>query len=202
MNEIEKVFTEKFIKNSWKGSESKSGPGSSISVNKKLISLLQDFFYKKSIKRILDCGCGDFNWMKEFDFIEIESYLGVDIVEKIISENINRFENEKIKFKKMNIVSDTINEKYDAVLCKDVLFHLSFDDAICSIDNIKNSQSELLISTTFIGFENEDIKTGNWRPINLETYPFNLGQPIILWENIEDKITGYTNKSIGIWKIN
>jgi 2-polyprenyl-3-methyl-5-hydroxy-6-metoxy-1,4-benzoquinol methylase len=200
--DVERIFTEKYIKNSWMGSESKSGPGSSLHNNQKLLSMMYDFFKNSNIKSILDYGCGDFNWMKHFDFESIEKYLGVDIVEEMIIQNRENYETEKIKFKKLNIIDDYIKEKFDAILCKDVLFHLSYEDALSVIDNIKKSGSTYLLSTTFIDFINKDINTGQWRPINLEIEPFNLGEPIIIWKNIEDKKEGWITKSIGIWKIN
>ena len=202
MKEVEKIFTEKYIKNSWMGSESKSGPGSSLHNNKKLLSLMCDFFKNNNIKSISDYGCGDFNWMKHFDFESVDRYLGVDIVEEMINQNTSKYETEKIKFKKLNIIEDDIKEKFDVILCKDVLFHLSYEDAKSVIENIKKSGSTYLLSTTFIDFINKDIKTGQWRPINLEFDPFNMGDPITIWKNIEDKTEGWITKSIGIWKIN
>ena len=57
------------------------------------------------------------------------------------------------------------------------------------------------MSTNFTDFENFDIKTGGWRPINLISKPFNLGKPMIYWENIESRNDKYSNKSIGIWRL-
>jgi SAM-dependent methyltransferase len=202
MKKVESIFTEKYIKNSWLGSESKSGPGSSVYNNKKLLHMMSDFFRKNNIKSISDYGCGDFNWMKNFEFDLIDRYLGIDIVEDMIIQNTEKYETEKIKFKKLNIIDDYIKEKFDVILCKDVLFHLSYEDAISAIENIKKSGSTYLLSTTFIDFINKDINTGQWRPINLEIDPFNLGDPITIWRNIEDKTEGWITKSIGIWKIN
>ena len=95
---------------------------------------------------------------------------------------------------------DKIDE-FDLIFCKDVLFHLSYNDTLKAIGNIKNSNSKYFISTTFYDFKNKDIATGGWRPINLETSPFLMGSPLLLWKNIEGKETGWTSKSIGVWKI-
>ena len=40
---------------------------------------------EKKIKKILDIGCGDFNWMSNLlKDIEFDSYLGLDIVKKLV----------------------------------------------------------------------------------------------------------------------
>lgn len=200
-NAVEKSFTEKYIQNSWKGSESKSGPGSSLKNNKTLIENLENFVIENSINTMIDCGCGDFNWMKSFNFNLIKSYLGVDIVKPLIEKNKVEYENKIIKFKHLNIIEDCLDE-FDIILCKDVLFLLSYKDALAALENFKKSRSKYLISTTFYDYENKDISTGSWRPINLQTEPFLLGEPMLLWKNIENKTTGWISKSIGIWEIN
>lgn len=194
------IFTDIYNVNKWACEESKSGPGSRVSVNSLLLEKLKQFVNKNNIKSIVDCGCGDFNWMKLFDFNSIDYYLGIDIVEKLISENNSKFSDKKKSFKCMSLVENEIPKK-DLIICKDVLFHLSYSEAIQTIKNIKKSGSKFLLSTSFTGFVNFDIKTGGWRPINLQDVPFNIGQPFEYWENIENRNDKYSNKSIGIWEI-
>jgi len=201
MSKAKDIFREKYLNNSWKGSESKSGPGSSLPINKNLIFLLENFVKENKLKTISDYGCGDFNWMRTFNFDLVDNYYGYDIVEEMIDVNNEKFGDKKIKFRTANIIEDQL-EKTDIILCKDVLFHLSFDDAIMVLEKIKKSGSIYLISTTFLEFNNYDIKTGNWRPINLQSNPFNMNNPEIIWENIENRNDSYSNKSIAIWKIN
>ena len=93
-------------------------------------------------------------------------------------------------------------EIFDIIICKDVLVHLNFIDALRTLTNIKNSKSTYFLSTTFVDFENININTGQWRPINLLSTPFNLNPPIMFYPNIEGFKSGWTNKGIGIWKIN
>lgn len=198
---IKKIFTSIYNNNSWKCDESKSGPGSKLLTNKKLLGLLENFVIKNNIKTIIDCGCGDFNWMKEFNFNLINSYIGLDIVDPLINENNKKFASDKIKFNCGSITDIEIPES-DLIICKDVLFHLSFKDALSSINNFKKSNSKFLLSTSFTNFENLDIVSGEWRPINLQSEPFNFLHPYVYWENIEDRFDSLSNKSIGVWKIN
>lgn len=197
--EVKDIFTDIYNRNGWKCEESKSGPGSRVSVNKKLLSLLEDFVKQNNVKTIVDCGCGDFNWMKLFNFDLVDKYIGIDIVEPLINKNKRKYSNNKIDFKCQSIIDTDIPE-CDLIICKDVLFHLSFEDSELVIKNIKKVNPKFLMSTTFTDFENLNIKTGNWRPINLLSHPFNFNTPFIYWDNIEDRKDSLSNKSIGIWK--
>jgi len=188
---MKEIFQSKYLNNSWKGSESKSGPGSSLYNNLQLLDILKNFVINNKINSIIDCGCGDFNWMQVFDFSLLKSYLGIDIVDEII-DDCKIHETKTIKFQVKNITCESIPQ-CDLIICKDVLFHLSFKDAINALNNFKSSNSKFLLSTHFEGFINQDIKTGNWRKINLVDEPFNLGQPIQLHSVI--------GKQIGIWKL-
>lgn len=193
------IFTDIYINNKWGCSESRSGPGSRVFNNKKFLDLLENFCKTHDIQTIIDCGCGDFNWMRLFNFKIIKEYLGIDIVDEVVKVNNSNYSNNIVKFKSQSIISESIKPA-DLILCKDVLFHLSYKDASMALDNIKSSNPKYFISTNFSDFENFDIKTGGWRPINLLKEPFSLGNPYLYWENIEDRSDKYSNKSIGIWK--
>lgn len=193
------IFTQIYKNNSWGCNESKSGPGSRMSVNKNFLNLLENFVKTHNIKSIIDCGCGDFNWMKLFNFNLIDSYLGIDIVEELININMKKYSTNKINFTCHSIIEDDI-PKTDLIICKDVLFHLSYSDANQAIKNIFESKPKYFISTNFTDFTNFDIKSGNWRPINLLSEPFNLNVPYIYWNNIENRSDIHSNKSIGVWK--
>jgi 2-polyprenyl-3-methyl-5-hydroxy-6-metoxy-1,4-benzoquinol methylase len=195
----QQVFTNIYLDNSWGSSESKSGPGSRISANKKLLKLLDEFVISHNIKTITDIGCGDFNWMKLFDFEKVDSYTGIDIVSQLIDSNNEKYCSNKINFQFLSVIEDKIPTS-DLIICKDVLFHLSYEDALKSIKNIRNSGAKYFISTTFSDFHNIDIKSGKWRPINLLAEPFLLGETYQYWENIEERNDKFSIKSAGVWK--
>jgi 2-polyprenyl-3-methyl-5-hydroxy-6-metoxy-1,4-benzoquinol methylase len=200
MKQNQQVFTEIYLNNSWGSSESKSGPRSRVSANKKLLNLLDEFVVSHDIKTITDCGCGDFNWMRLFDFEKLDSYTGIDIVSPLIDSNNEKYGSNKVSFQCLSVIEDEIPTS-DLIICKDVLFHLSYEDALKTIGNIRNSGVKYLISTTFSDFHNIDIKSGHWRPINLLSEPFLLGEPYQYWENIEERDDKYSIKSIGVWKL-
>jgi ubiquinone/menaquinone biosynthesis C-methylase UbiE len=57
------------------------------------------------VKKVLDAPCGDFNWMKEIHK-NIESYIGVDIVEELIDRNKRKYTSQNIQFYHSDITKD------------------------------------------------------------------------------------------------
>ena len=160
----------------WGSKESKSGVGSELSSTVNLRKELSFLFLKYKINSILDVPCGDFNWMSQMDLSGIE-YTGGDIVEELIESNRIKFPN--IEFLQVDITKDSL-VKSDLVLTRDCFAHLSNKKIIDAIENIKNSGSRYLLTTSFTKFcDNFNIEDGDWREINLMIPPFNL-KPIYL----------------------
>lgn len=193
-------FTNIYETNAWNSKESRSGPGSEVAHNTTLLENLKKFVSDHGVRTILDLGCGDFNWMQLFDFSMIDKYIGIDIVADEIAMNTKFFANEKIQFIHGNILNYDL-PKVDLIISKDVLVHLDYSQAIAVLSNIKLSGSTYFAATTFTNVENKDIETGRWRPIDLTISPFNLGKPMLFYDNIEDYKTEWTNKGFGIWKL-
>ena len=150
---------------------------------------------------MLDIPCGDFNWMKNIELNLLE-YIGADIVKEIVRLNNEKYSNDKRRFVCLDIIKDNL-PRADMVFCRDCLVHLSNDNVLKSIENIKRSNSKYLLTTTFTECEiNEDIVTGDWRIINLLKEPLNFPNPILLIN--EDCTEGngtYSDKSLGLWRI-
>jgi hypothetical protein len=160
----------------WGSKESKSGVGSEINSTKILRKELNFLFLKYKISSILDVPCGDFNWFNQMDLTEIK-YTGGDIVEDLIK--LNKIKYPNFEFLHIDITKDNL-PKNDLVMTRDCFVHLSNSNILKSINNIKNSGSKFLLTTSFTKFhENIDIKNGEWREINLMIEPFNL-KPIYL----------------------
>lgn len=68
---------------------------------------------------------------------------------------------------------------------------------------MKASKSKYLLTTTFTNRKrNMNIKTGNWRPLNLEIEPIHFPKPILLIsENCTEGNMAYTDKSLGLWEL-
>jgi hypothetical protein len=175
--DLQNIFTSIYDHpNGWGSKESKSGVGSELNSTKKLRQELSFLFLKYKINSILDVPCGDFNWFSQMDLSDIK-YVGGDIVKNLVEVNKTKFPN--FEFFYIDITKDNLIQS-DLVVTRDCFVHLSNDNILRAIDNIKNSGSRYLITTSFTKFcENIDINDGEWREINLMIHPFNL-KPIYL----------------------
>jgi hypothetical protein len=193
------TFTNIYKKNTWASSESVSGTGSSISQTKTIIQELPKLIEQFNIKSLVDAPCGDLNWMKEIYRI-VESYIGIDIVEEIIEQNKKKFQTDHVQFLTLDITKDPL-PKSDVILCRDCLVHFSFSDIFLALNNFKASGSKYLLTTTFTDrMCNAEIKTGGWRPLNLEIEPVYFPKPQFV---INEKCTegNYSDKSLALWEL-
>jgi hypothetical protein len=204
---VTEIFHNKFKTNAWASKESVSGTGSELDITKDLRVGLQNLLKKYNIKTMLDAPCGDFNWMKEMDLSNI-NYIGADIVHEIIEKNKSLY---NFDFKVINIITDKIPD-VDLLLVRDCLVHLSNDNILKFIENVKNSNVKYLLTTSFtdknLGHEwrksvlNTNMPDGGWRPINLEIEPYKLTNPIdIIIENCTEHYPNYSDKSLLLYEV-
>jgi hypothetical protein len=184
--------------NLWRGTESRSGPGSTLAetavVRHELPRILRDV----GAQSILDIPCGDFFWMKELR-LDVSSYIGADLVVRLVEENNRLYGSDRRMFVRLDVRVDPL-PKVDLVLCRDCLDHLSFQDIRAGLDNIARSGATYLLATTYPDRENKDIRSGDWRPLNLERPPFSL-PPALETINERSAKPGYPDKSLGLWRI-
>lgn len=196
----EQVFTKIYDTAHWNGDSSVSGAGSdniqTDEISKKIPLLLKNL----NITSLLDLPCGDFNWMSKLN-LDL-NYIGGDIVKDLIENNIKQYKNDNRNFFVLDIIKDNLPAA-DLILCRDCFVHLSNNDILKAVQNIKKSKCEYLLTTTFVECEkNEDIVTGDWRIINLQKEPFNFPEPyFIINEKCTEGNGTYSDKSLGLWKI-
>lgn len=198
----EQVFTDIYKTNAWNGDDSISGPGSDIHQTRNITKELPALFNEFAIASMLDIPCGDFHWMKHVDLSNID-YTGADIVNDIIINNSEKYRKDGVYFQKLNIITDNL-PMVDLVFCRDCFVHFSFNDIFQALDNICNSQSKYLLTTTFIERKvNNNIFTGQWRTLNLELTPFSLPSPLkLICEGCTEGDSAYADKMLGLWRIN
>lgn len=191
---MKEIFTEIYSHNLWGGTESVSGPGSSLRESLNLINKLPLLFNLFDIRSILDAPCGDFHWMKHVH-LEDRDYTGVDIVKELIEKNTSLYEKEHISFAEKNIIHDSL-PKADLILCRDALVHLTNEQVKETIRNFQDSGSTYLLTTHFPGLEqNRDISAGDWRPLNLCLEPFQLPEPFLTIKETT------TIKTMALWRL-
>lgn len=196
----QQIFTEIFRKNAWQGMNSVSGPGSDLDQTKTIIEELPVLLRGLGVSTILDMPCGDFHWMRFFDFDDIK-YIGADIVEELVCHN-KKYESDNIAFVHADLLTDKLPE-VDLVLCRDCLVHFSFADIHRALKNICKSASKYLLTTTYPDMpQNVDIATGSWRALNLQLAPFNLPAPLrFIFESCTEDNGKYSDKSLGLWRV-
>lgn len=194
------VFQRIYSENYWADDESVSGSGSSSYSTKNIKRDLPKIIEKFGIKSILDIPCGDFKWMSEIPLDSSVKYIGADIVPDII-ENLNSSVHENREF----VVLDARNgqlPKVDLIICRDLIFHMSFENGLKSLSNFKKSGSTLLLTSTHRlkgGISNKDIEDGDFRKIDLRKGPYNFPTPIaVIYEN---RLLGQPKKMLTLWRI-
>lgn len=198
--DVKSFFTSIYESNHWGCEESRSGFGSTLEATKVLRRKMASLFDRLKIKSLLDIPCGDFNWMSQLDLSNI-SYIGADIVAKMIEDNTQRYPSKKF------ITADLLNDplpKSDLILCRDCLQHFSPEDVLRAVKNMRASGSKYLLATTFTNKDrsNSSIQTGQWSPHNLQLQPFNWPAPLeVLNEDCQEWYPHFNDKSLGLWEL-
>ena len=169
-------FREAYESRAWvadHGQLSLSGQGSEGPATRAIVDELPALLARLGCQTLLDVGCGDWNWMRE---VRLPcAYIGIDIVPEVIEAN-RRHERAGVMF----AIGDAIQGPLptaDVVLCREVLFHLSFREGLAALANIRASARWLLATSDTEIWFNSDIATGDYRRINLERAPYRLPPP-------------------------
>jgi hypothetical protein len=125
----------------------------------------------------------------------VKDYIGLDVVDTVIKRNITQFERPGRAFVLADATVDELPEA-DIVLCREILFHLSFDDMRKLLLNILSKDRRYFIATSDRQtLFNSDIPTGDYRLLNLEARPLRFPPPIRL---IEDSAVS-PRRIVGVW---
>jgi hypothetical protein len=184
-----------------KGLESMSGPGSSIDATPEIRVFLPYIFEKYEISTVVDAPCGDMNWMRFINLNKV-NYLGIDIVDEIVSQNVINYPG--LKFMQLDIISNPIPYA-ECYIIRDFFIHLLNEDVLIILNKLKKSKVKYLISTSFPYLktnidqieENHEGRYG-FRKLNLSIQPYNLGAPI---ESIVEKNTVCEGRIVGLWEL-
>src|SRR5271163_2602257 len=93
------IFSSIYADRVWvmhKDQHSLSGAGSTQLATGELVVRLSEFLKDVDCQRLVDVGCGDFNWMRnvEGDF----DYLGIDVVAQVIETNNATYGTDRRRF--------------------------------------------------------------------------------------------------------
>lgn len=181
---LEDRFTAIHSENAWTSGESRSGYGSEILQTTALRAALPGLFESRGITTVFDGPCGDFNWMR----LVVEQtgirYIGADIVGPMIAELQRRHAGrEGVEFRHMDLTTDRFPEA-DLWISRDCWFHLSYADLGRMLRNFVASPVPLVLTSSHVvpgGHENRDIRSGDFRLIDLFSPPFSFPEAA-LWQ--------------------
>jgi len=178
-NILKDKFTNTYKNNLWHmgSGESKSGLGSSLDFTALFREELLQIIEKYNIHKIFDCSCGDWNWMKTIKK-SLPYYIGNDVVEDLISDNVLKYGDDNIHFTCNDMLSQLktyYNNELDLVICRHTLEHLPTDYSINVLIEIKRvSKYAIITSSRNFDKENCDIHMDGYsaRFINLDKKPY------------------------------
>ena len=178
---IEDRFTTIYTDNYWGDKESVSGYGSTLRYTKQLREQLPAVLERFGIKTIFDAPCGDFNWMPSVLAGRDLNYIGADIVKPLIDALNAKHRADRVTFEHLDLTADPFPAA-DLWLCRDCLFHLSQADTKRALQRFVESNIPYLLTTTHKNageFQNVDIKTGDFRFIDLFASPYNFPTDVL-----------------------
>jgi hypothetical protein len=193
------AFRTIYASNHWGASE-RSGAGASIDQAQTVLAQLAALVEQLEVRTLLDVPCGDFAWMRHLR-ADVH-YIGGDVLPELVAANERQWSTPTRRFQTIDLLRDELPAA-DLLLCRDCLVHFSLDDIATALRTIRRSGCRWLLTTTFPECAtNEDIVTGDWRPVNLERAPFNLPVPLMLLnEHCTEGGDTFADKSLGLWPI-
>jgi hypothetical protein len=194
------IFEWIYQTNKWGDPESVSGSGSNLAQTARIRVELPGLLARHGVRTLLDAPCGDFYWMQRVE-LEIDSYIGADIVQDLIDRNNQTHRRSGRQFIRLDLLEDALPEA-DLLLCRDCLVHLDFERIERFIANLKRSSIPLLLTTTHLKHgENADKLTGQHRFLNLQKPPFNWPEPLELIA--EDVVSAKrdSGKALALWRV-
>ena len=193
------AFRYAYETNFWGGRESPSGAGSSLHETSYLQSALPALLGRLGIGTMLDLPCGDGNWMASVELPGIH-YLGADLLPEVVARA--RARRPDRDFAVLDLTTSPLPPA-DLILCRDCLVYLSLEDIARAIANVRQGGISYLLTTTFPEEPaNLEIRTGDWRPLNLERPPFGFPAPLeILREGCTEQNGLFADKSLGLWRV-
>jgi hypothetical protein len=134
--------------------------------------------------------------------LNLEQYIGADVIPELIARNQSLYGNERTRFEFLDLTRDKL-PRVDVILCRDCFIHFSYRHIAAAIKNFKRSRSTYLLTTTYPGWvDNKDIRTGDFRYLNLLLPPFNFSPPLKqIEEKTEEERAQYFGKTLALWKL-
>ena len=199
------VFSRIYRSNGWNGTESLSGPGSGLEPTRHVASWLLGLVDELGVSSVLDIGCGDSLWLPE-----LPGYLGVDVAPEAVAR-ARGFHPDR-RYLVCDARRGLPKGRWDMVLARDVLQHLSFADGFALLRAIGRADPRLMVLSTYTAPSerhhdpvNRDIRTGECYCPDLTSPPFRLPQPNARiqdgWDYADGSVLRDRAKWLGLWRL-
>lgn len=178
--------------------ESMSGIGSHKIYTRRFVSHVNRIIEEKQIKTIFDASCGDWNWMRDVNLNGIE-YVGNDISSVVIEHNKDKYDDaENVHFlcgDCLEHLQEKKNNSYDLCVLRQTLEHLSNEDCIDIVSEVKRTSRYAIITS---GTPSETSNSRDFvcdgvssRTITLDMSPFVqiLGHPSERFDDGHEELT-------------
>ncbi|HEX6858906.1 MAG TPA: WlaTC/HtrL family glycosyltransferase [Caulobacteraceae bacterium] len=127
--------------------ETRSGPLSTLEGTAALRPALERWLKAHGVRRLVDAGCGDFNWLSAVDLGGLQLYAGYDIVPELIKRNQELYGGRRGHFFTTGDITRTPLVACDAILCRHVLGDLPAAAAQGALENFRASGATWLLAT-------------------------------------------------------
>lgn len=202
---LAETFDAVYRENAWGGTESRSGPGSSMEATTNVRFWLQRMYESLSFDSVLDIGCGESTWWpwpKGFG----PRYLGLDVSEEALSRNPWRRHESTARGHQAALVMprEADLEPADMVILRHVIQHLPIEEGSKLLERVP--RPTWLLATTYIqgthreGFDlslDTVARGGGYFP-DMTAPVFRLGQPQVL---IRDNVMSRYDCHLGLWRL-
>lgn len=151
-----------------------SGEGSLPINNRGYRDFLESFIRERSIRSVVDLGCGDWQFSRYVDWGPAR-YRGYDIVAPVIAANRRLYATDAVSFQTYSGNFEELPAA-DLLIAKDVLQHWSSESVARFLPNLSRYRYALLTNCVNPDGEtvNSDIADGDFRYLDLRLPPFNL----------------------------
>jgi SAM-dependent methyltransferase len=193
--ERSRTFDEILRRNTWRSTESVSGPGSELRRTSRYRKALIEFLRRNAVESFFDAPCGDLNWMASvLDQLSVR-YIGGDVSPAVLEAAKCRC--PSLDLRQFDICEDEF-PAVDVWHCRDTFLHLSFRDIWKALQNAAKSDVKVVLLTTHRSrlLRNVDVSTGGARPLDLRKPPFNFPAAV---EYLPDSSGWGFPRAVGVW---
>jgi hypothetical protein len=157
---------------------------------------LPALFDELGVRTLLDAPCGDPNWIRAVEWRSPIRYIGGDISPALVADNTSCFSATDRTFVVLDIRRDPLPAA-DLWLCRNWLFHLPERDIFATLANYVRHNIPYLLTPSHPGCRlNTDAPTGEFRLLNLELPPYNLGRPQCV---VSDWVPEFAKRNLALW---